>query len=278
MIRIKNEIFVGSDGRKSLVDITIPENFNHKIIFFVHGYKGYKDWGPWNEIEKRFVLNGFAFVKFNLTHNGGTIENPIDFPDLEAFSENTYSKEIHDIETVLRDFRLNFQETWNDSKKILIGHSRGGGDVVLTAAKNQDIVDSIVTWAAISDIEERFPSGEELQKWEKEGVMYVENARTHQQMPHKFSFYTDFQENMDQLNIQSAARKIHIPWLIVHGDQDLAVTLDNAERLKDWSNADLQIIKGANHTFNTAHPFEAKVFEKQTQELIDVTLSFLNSL
>lgn len=279
MIRIKNEIFVGSNGRKSLVDITIPENFNHKIIFFVHGYKGYKDWGAWNEIEKQFVFGGYAFVKFNLTHNGGTIDEPIDFPDLDAFSENTYSKEIFDIESVLNDFKLNFHEVWQSSKRILIGHSRGGGDVILTARHNQDQIDALVTWAAIADIEERFPSGDELEKWKEEGVMFVENSRTQQMMPHKFSMYEDFLENMDALNIQSASSRINIPWLILHGDQDLAVPLNNAERLKAWSNnARLEIIKGGTHTFNTAHPFEEKQLPKEAQELVDLTRSFLDQL
>ncbi len=278
MIRIKNEIFVGSDNRESLIDITIPENFKKKIVFFVHGYKGYKDWGPWNAIEKKFVLSGYAFVKFNLSHNGGTTENPIDFPDLEAFSRNTYSKEVSDILTVLENFKLNFQELWNDSKKVLIGHSRGGGDVILAASRIQNEIDGLITWAAIADIEERFPKGENLEKWKKEGVMYVENGRTKQQMPHLYAFYQDFIENRKELHIESAAKSIQIPWLIIHGEKDQAVTMDNADRLQNWSKAKLHMIPNGTHTFNTAHPFVTKELPPEAQELVKTSLSFLDQL
>lgn len=276
MIRIKNEIFVGHSNRESLVDITIPENFNKKVVFFVHGYKGYKDWGAWNDIEKEFVLNGFAFVKFNLSHNGGTTENPIDFPDLDAFSENNYSKEIYDIAAVIKNFRLNFSQIYEESEIYLIGHSRGGADVILFTAENKDIVDGLVTWASISDIEDRFPKGEELEKWKREGVRYVLNGRTKQEMPHKISFYEDFVENKERLNIKTAAGNIDCPWLVIHGDQDEAVSLENAHELVSWSCAELFVIPNTGHTFGASHPFESTELPDATKSLVEKTMDFFN--
>jgi pimeloyl-ACP methyl ester carboxylesterase len=276
MINIKNEIFVGSNNRKSLIDITIPDNFNNKICFFVHGYKGYKDWGAWSKVELEFVKAGFAFVKFNLSHNGGTIENPIDFPDLEAFSENTYSKEIYDIECVLKDFEANFPYQWKGAKKYLIGHSRGGGDVVLTFNRNQERLDGLITWAAISDIKERFPKEDELAEWRESGVRYVMNGRTKQNMPHKFSFYQDFIDNQKDLDIEAAAKSITKPWLIVHGENDEAVLVDDANKLKGWSGSELNIIPETGHTFGTKHPFDEEELPLAMQEVVSLSLAFLN--
>ena len=67
------------------------------LIVFCHGYKGFKDWGAWDLVAKAFLDAGFFFVKFNFSHNGGTMEQPIDFPDLDAFAENNYSKELDDL-------------------------------------------------------------------------------------------------------------------------------------------------------------------------------------
>ncbi len=92
MITIKNKSYSGSNNRESLIDFEIPENFNNQIIVFVHGFMGFKDWGAWNLVQDFFTKQGFGFCKFNLSHNGGTIENGIDFPDEEAFGLNTYSK------------------------------------------------------------------------------------------------------------------------------------------------------------------------------------------
>ena len=58
------------------------------LVIFSHGYKGFKDWGCWNLVAEAFKNSGFAFVKFNFSHNGGTIKQPLDFPDLDAFDEN----------------------------------------------------------------------------------------------------------------------------------------------------------------------------------------------
>ena len=51
---------------------------------------------------KEFAKDGFCFIKFNFSHNGGTVEQPIDFPDLEAFGNNNYTKELDDLESVIR--------------------------------------------------------------------------------------------------------------------------------------------------------------------------------
>ena len=73
----------------------------------------------------KFAQNGFNFLKFNFSHNGGTMSNPIDFPDLKAFSENNYSIEVNDVIRVVNYVKSQF--TYFSNAKIhLMGHSRGG--------------------------------------------------------------------------------------------------------------------------------------------------------
>ena len=66
---------------------------------------GFKDWGAWNLFAKSFTNLGFGFCKFNLTHNGGNSSNGIDFPDLDAFANNTYSKEKNDVKYLLDEIQ-----------------------------------------------------------------------------------------------------------------------------------------------------------------------------
>jgi hypothetical protein len=47
-----------------------------------------------------FVENGFAFLKFNFSHNGLGLEDSADFDALDKFSINTLGKEMEDIESV----------------------------------------------------------------------------------------------------------------------------------------------------------------------------------
>lgn len=90
------------------------------------GYKGFKDWGCWHLTAEAFAKASFCFVKFNFSHNGGTIEEPIDFPDLEAFGNNNFTKELDDLESVIdwvtnSDFKNITSISTNDI--TLIGHS-----------------------------------------------------------------------------------------------------------------------------------------------------------
>ena len=99
---IKNIRINGKYNKPILTDIFFKESNQLKsIIIFCHGYKGFKDWGAWNLMAETFANAGFFFVKFNFSHNGGTVEQPTDFPDLEAFGNNNYSKELDDLGNVI---------------------------------------------------------------------------------------------------------------------------------------------------------------------------------
>ena len=102
MKNINNIEVKGKHNKPIVTDVFYKEtNQPKKIIIFCHGYKGFKDWGAWNIMAETIANDGFFFIKFNFSHNGGTVDNPIDFPDLEAFGTNNYTKELDDLETVI---------------------------------------------------------------------------------------------------------------------------------------------------------------------------------
>ena len=207
LITFENKIFEGSAGRKSLWDVSIPVNAV-SVIVFAHGYKGYKDWGAWPLMEKYFLERNYGFVKFNFSHNGGTIDDPIDFPDIQAFGENKYSYEVDELDDIVSEvYRMITKECNLEVPIFLIGHSRGGGIATIVGARNKH-VSKIASLAGISDIASRFPTGEALVDWKIDGVRYVSNGRTGQEMPHFYSFYEDYIENKKLLDIEAAARHI----------------------------------------------------------------------
>jgi len=273
MIELINKKYIGSDGRIALYDIFLPDN-PIGFVVFAHGYKGFKDWGAWHIVAKHFVKNNLAFIKFNFSHNGGTEEEPIDFPDLDAFGRNTYSKELYDIDKMVTIAeKICVEKEWQ-IPFYLIGHSRGGGIAILQGAKDPRIA-KIVSWAGVSDFEMRFPAGEELDDWKLAGVMFVQNGRTKQSMPHFYSFYEDFQENKNALNIKKACESMSKPFVQVHGDMDLAVSISEGINISKWTETKIEIIKGAGHTFQTVHPWESDELPEDMVEVLDRTLTFL---
>lgn len=248
------------------------------LVIFCHGYKGFKDWGPWNLAAEQFLEANLFFVKFNFSHNGGTIENPIDFPDLEAFAENNYSKELDDVDHVLNYLLSKDNEFLNEintTNITLIGHSRGGGISILKASEDQRIT-QLITWASVCDFEKRTATIGDLELWKKEGVKYVLNGRTKQQMPHNYQFYEDFKAHEKRLHIELATKRLKIPQLIIHATNDPSVKFDEAEALHRWnSNSILMPIENSNHVFNASHPWEEKILPNKLKQVVDKSIRFI---
>jgi hypothetical protein len=76
----------GAEGRLILMDLHFKNGQeDHPIVLFVHGFKGFKDWGAYNLVAEYFVKQGFRFLKFNFSHNGTNPESPTEFTDRGAF-------------------------------------------------------------------------------------------------------------------------------------------------------------------------------------------------
>lgn len=268
-MNLKNSIYYGSDGRASLFDLEIPSSWNNELIIFCHGFMGFKDWGAWNLVQTFFVNQGFGFAKLNLSHNGGTVTEGFDFPDEEAFAKNTYSKEINDLGL----FRNHLLTLVHPEGIHMIGHSRGGGDVLLHAQKMP--CDRIVLWASISDIATRFPDEEALEEWKNQGYRTVLNGRTRQYLKQYYSLYEDFKANETELSIKKAIAAHRIPMLVIHGDSDASISHKEAEALASWANGSLEIIVHADHVFGAKHPWKESILPKPLHEVCEKTLAFL---
>lgn len=269
----------GKHGRPIPADVVATaEGKNKPVLIFCHGYKGFKDWGGWNLMAEDLAKKGIIVVKFNFAFNGGTLEDPIDFPDLDAFGENTYTKELDDLEVVIdwinsSDFP--FPETTDPSRLSLMGHSRGGGVVVIKAAEDKRI-QKLITLSAVSDLGSRFPQGEELEGWKQKGIAYIENTRTKQQMPHLFDFYEDFKQNEERLTISTSAKSLEIPTLIIHGTEDPTVAVTHAEQLHKWiRSSELFLIEGSDHVFEMSHPWEKEKLPAAMEKVVEKVTGFI---
>ena len=271
MIHLKNNQFEGAEGRKSLFDLHIPENWNGKLIVFLHGFMGYKDWGAWNLVSQYFTQEGYAFAKYNVSHNGCTINEPTVFADLDAFAENTYSKELEDLDRFLNVLATRF-EGWPET--TLIGHSRGGGIALLMS--HDERIDKVISWAAIASIGNRFPKNDALDQWKKDGVRTIRNGRTQQDMPMNFVQFEDFSQNRKRLNIEFFCRTSNKPTLVIHGADDSSVKPAEGERIAEWLQTELVLIPETGHTFDSKEPWTENELPAKLKEVCQKSLEFVN--
>lgn len=274
-ILTKNIVIDGSKNLPISIDIQYVEDLKVKpVVLFIHGFKGFKDWGHFNLIAKKFVESGFVFVKMNTSHNGTTSSHPTDFVDLEAFGNNNFSIELEDVALVIKFIQQNIQQYHGNKEAInLIGHSRGGGIAILSSFYNNGIK-RLATWASVGHFSYFFKTLN-IDDWKYSGVIYTYNSRTKQDMPLYFQLYEDYVNNAKDLDIEYAATSLTIPWLIAHGSLDESVDVAVAKQLNALnSKSTLFIIPNANHTFGGYHPYEEEQLPPDTEILVKSTIEF----
>ena len=74
------------------------------------------------------------------------------------------------------------------------------------------------------------------------------------------------------LRVPLTAARVDAPWLILHGEKDLTVGLEEAHKLARVARGGmLRVVEGAGHTYDVAHPFERT--SPALEEAVDATLA-----
>ena len=244
------------------------------IILFLHGFKGFKDWGTWDLLANYFCQQEIQFIKLNFSHNGVFPGNGIELNNEAKFSENTYSKELADCLHLLTV--IDNQNRANKLPIFLLGHSRGGGIALLAA--NEARVTGVITLGSLCKLNRW--SKETLKQWEETGVRYISNVRTGKQLPMKYDIVTDYFEKEESLDIKKNTKNSLVPTLIIHGAQDETVHIKEAIKLKNWigEKATLSILENCNHVLGGFHPFNEIALPLKLKEAAQKAASFIKTL
>lgn len=243
----REPIVLENMGQKIFGVIHVPEKTPAPFVLLCHGFTGTKI-----EPHRIFVNTASA-----LTNEGiGALR--IDFRgsgDSEgSFKDMTVEGEVSDAMVALEYLSKN---EFVDREKIgILGLSMGGAVASLTSGRSP-LIKSCVLWSAVCHFDIFFnrPS-EEVQKIKDYGDFIDLGGN-----PVGKRFLAEI------MNIKplEELKKRSIPVLIIHGSEDPLVPIQHAydyyNGLKDTHEVELEIIEGADHTFNSIE-WEKKVIEK----------------
>ena len=238
----------GSDGRPVRGDVHRAASATTGIVL-CHGFKGFGRFSFFPYLAEQLADAGFNAVSFDFS-GSGVGEDRERFTEQDAFYSNTFTKELHDLEAVIAEAT---RRGWIGSRFGLFGFSRGGGIVILRAARDER-VGALVTWSSISTIN-RWPA-EEIDAWRERGYAEVTNSRTGDVLRVGTALIDEIEHAEERgLDIQEAAARVKAPWLIVHGTSDETVNMHEARQLHSASGnrAELALVERANHGYNAKH-------------------------
>lgn len=253
-------------------DVRIPEGPPPRsAVLVVHGFKGFKDWGffPW--VAESLVKAGYAVVSFNFSRNGigSDLEN---FTELDRFAANTLSLEQEELRGLVAEVLDGDLLPRRPRHVALLGHSRGGGQAILAAAA-EPRVQALVTWGSVAHFDRW--TEETKEEWRADGRVWVLNQRTGEHMPLDVTLLQDFEASRERLDVEGMASRIQVPWLILHGSEDMTVWPGEAQHLARANpEARLLLIHGAGHTFEATHPFQGPTLP--LEQAMDFTVGHLH--
>jgi uncharacterized protein len=247
------------------------------VVIFCHSFMAFKDWGFFPYVAERLVEKNFVALTLNFSYNGVAV-NGDKITEFDRFAENTFSKEIEDLKGII-------DAVWEGrigggiidrAKIVLMGHSRGGGISVLQTS--QDIrIRALISWSSIG----KFDRWTEHQKrlWRAQGYLPLSKDAAVSPLRLGVRLLEDLEDNADRLDLQKAASLICVPWLILHGNNDIIVPPEEAKQLKSSSGSkftELKLLDGIGHLYNASTKEEDNY--KTLDNVIDITLKWLKGI
>jgi len=239
---MKQEItFEDSKGESLCGILSDPyENKSHPLVVLCHGFSTSKDGRTYLRLEEMLNREGISTFRFDFFGHG---ESGGRFEDI------TTSRAVDDVLSALR-----FAEKSGYTKIGLFGSSFGGLASILAASRSNSprilALKSPVTdyrTMALTRLSQK-----ELREWKDKGYMEFETFDDEKRRLN-YSFY----EDAEKINAREAAQGIQIPVLIVHGDADETVPVEQSRKAASLiTDCRLEIIQGCDHVYSDPEHFE----------------------
>ena len=200
------------------------EKGSKNIVVLGHGVTGNKDRPFVVALGEGLAAADIPALRFSFSGNGTSEGN---------FTDSTISKEVDDLGAVL--------DHLNEYTVCYVGHSMGGAVGVLRASEDKRI-QLLVSLAGMVHTK-AFAQREFGDVTPDEGFMWDEPDCPLSQA---------YMDDLTQINtVVDLSPQITIPWLLVHGDEDDIVPIEDSHDILAKANSQAQLVtlEGANHVF-----------------------------
>jgi dienelactone hydrolase len=260
-----------ADGHPIRGDLYKPlDGSRSGLVILCHGFKGYRTWGFFPYLATCLAGAGIAALAIDFSFDGDLGGTPR--PDL--FQRNTIQRERSDLETVLRPVVHERLGSLAGARVPvgLFGHSRGGVVATLAACDNETI-GALCTWSCPAH-PDHFTEAQK-ERWRRQGQYDFTDARGGSRLALSTDYLDDLEANRDAYDLVRRVATLRVPHLIVHGEADLAVRVNDAHALhgaeKELGDKKLLVLR-TGHTFGVTDG-SAMVPDDPPQALVEACFS-----
>ncbi|PIR03807.1 MAG: hypothetical protein COV59_04000 [Candidatus Magasanikbacteria bacterium CG11_big_fil_rev_8_21_14_0_20_39_34] len=241
----KNTVFFPDTQGNSLCAILSEpkENELSPIVILCHGFTTSKDSTKNQTFEKLFNACNIATIRIDFFGHGESDGN---------FEEITLSKAKDDILSTIQDLtKIGY------TKIGLVGSSFGGMSSILACAQT-DALCCLALTSPVSNYHDKHLQDytkQELLDWKNKGYIIYENGKG-EKMRLNYTFFLDAIINDGYVS----AKDIKVPTLIVHGEKDTVVPIEQSRKLVTLLQAGKLIeVSGEGHKYKTPENFEKMI-------------------
>jgi fermentation-respiration switch protein FrsA (DUF1100 family) len=237
---MQESVVFANEGQRIFGTVHVPQG-GHKPPFpalvMLHGFTGQRvePHQLFVKASRRFADLGILTVRFDFRGCGESQGN---------FEDISIEGQMGDVHAALKFVRNRYDVV---KERIgLLGLSLGGAIAASVAGQAKAGIHCLVLWAAVADLRQTFNSRAPENLVSNLGKQkihdYFGNALSQRYLDELFAFHP-----VERVRAYGGSA------LIVHGDADESVSLDDAKRyeqaLRNGSDVALHIIEGADHTF-----------------------------
>ncbi len=244
------ELKINSENKIAMV-LSEPEKPSANIVLLCHGFMSSKESSTNKILTEKLLAKNIATCRFDFYGHG---------EDGHPFQDLTLTRCLNQAEEIISWI------TQSDySKLAIMGSSYGGLVAILLAARHPETV-ALGLKCPVSDYPPLWHGllGEAgMSAWKKDGILSFASHDGRARLD--YAFY----EDLLGIDAYKEAAEIRASTLIVHGDADEDVPVEQSERLYQTltSKKEFEKMSGADHQFNKDEHFE-KMIDRLLREFV----------
>ena len=270
----------GAHGEQILGNTHEPGGTARGVALIAHGFLGYKDYGMFPCLATSLSECGLVAHRFNYSNSG--MANRVEtFERTDLFEQDTWLKHQQDLDCVIEAIEGGAL-AGEGLPLVLLGHSRGGVDVLLCAGRRfgtgQTPLPRAVITLAAPDKACMWDQSTQ-QKMLDRGFADMKSNRTGQSLRIGAGWLQEQLDDPAAHDVLGHVGRVDCPMLVMHGGEDPTVPVTCARSIAQagGDRVRLELIEGADHVFNTPNPLdEHSPLSPQLEGVLRLTGSFLD--